>query len=408
MFEEKKMRITHVLLLITLFFNTYTLEAQEQSNIVFRVFIDAGSSSSKLHVFKITSPTTTDELPTIEDLSTEADKIKPGIANFVSKPEQVGQAIKPLFDKAAEEITQAGGDISQTPLYLYATAGMRFIPQAQQTAIYNNIQATLKEYKFKNTVTLTISGQQEGMFSWLTANYLLKELANTVEPEEMASNSPLSKGVMDLGGASTQITWQAKTANDIKDLITFTINQKSFTLFSHSFLGLGLDKARAGIYYFAQCYPAGYKIPETRIISAGFNWENCRSAILALLINLAPFEPSNKSVKEIVQPIRDNMDYLAISGYAFNFSFFTATTPELLKQNAQPPCNSWQNLKDYDKEHTPEALLGTFCFNATYIYTLLSDGYGFAPNSTRITPTDNIKGQSTAWPLGAALYSLYN
>jgi len=64
----------------------------------YAIFIDAGSTSSKLHIFSYDDSTV---MPNI----TEAfipESVKPGISSFMSHPELAGPSLKKLLDDATQ------------------------------------------------------------------------------------------------------------------------------------------------------------------------------------------------------------------------------------------------------------------------------------------------------------------
>ena len=95
------------------------------------------------------------------------------------------------------------------------------------------------------TFCLFVLGDEEGSFGWLTANYL----GGTFDISPGDSPRP-SVGAMDLGGASTQITFQPSS-----DILAgyFPIylglkEQVQYDLYTHSFLRFGQDQARLRLY----------------------------------------------------------------------------------------------------------------------------------------------------------------
>jgi len=82
---------------------------------------------------------------------------------------------------------------------------------------------------------------QEGVFGWAAANYA----AGTLDKHDPAQ----TVGVLELGGASSQVTFAPTSAEDIpKDLEQrVTLGGTQFTLYTHSFLGLGQEAAQEAL-----------------------------------------------------------------------------------------------------------------------------------------------------------------
>ena len=134
--------------------------------------------------------------------------------------------------------------MEQTPLVLKATAGLRLLSQESAESILENVRHVLSSnYSFRmndNSVSI-LDGDSEGIYAWITINYLLEKIDNLSE----------TVTVLDLGGGSTQITFSPSTT----DLIPYSedhltqknIDGKDLLLYTHSYLGFGLMSARKSI-----------------------------------------------------------------------------------------------------------------------------------------------------------------
>ena len=64
----------------------------------------------------------------------------------------------------------------ETPLYILATAGMRLLEREKQEAVLSNLRRGIKEnfsFYFPEGHLEIISGKQEGIYQWLSINYVL-------------------------------------------------------------------------------------------------------------------------------------------------------------------------------------------------------------------------------------------
>ena len=99
-----------------------------------------------------------------------------GISTYADKPSQVGEHLEPLLKFALRNVPKQSQ--SSTPLFLMATAGMRLLSPAQQTAILSSACAYTRE---RTPFILpdcdahfqVIDGRTEGMYGWIAINYLL-------------------------------------------------------------------------------------------------------------------------------------------------------------------------------------------------------------------------------------------
>ena len=168
--------------------------------------IDAGSSGSRLFVYELAQQ----QVKLIYPLTEEQKKESRGrplssIANHTD-------SVKVFL----QNMTQ-GYQAEDVPLYIMATAGMRLKPKAQADSIYALLeqQPMLNGYTIK--AAMTISGQYEGLYGWLAANYengLIGFAPSTTSETLTYLQQP--KGILEIGGASMQIAFNTTaTGNQI-------------------------------------------------------------------------------------------------------------------------------------------------------------------------------------------------
>ncbi|CAK7266168.1 Golgi apyrase [Sporothrix epigloea] len=224
------------------------------------VIIDAGSSGSRLHVYRWKDPSraiedaSKEELHNLPKIKTKwTKKIRPGISTFGETPARVGaDHLKELIDYALEIVPD--DMVADTPIFLMATAGMRFLPQLQQAALLRETCSYLSQHtSFSlpdcNQNILVISGETEGLFGWLAANYLLGGF--DYEKYQHGQNHP-TFGFLDMGGASAQIAFAPNSteatehADSLKliRLRTLDGDPSEYRVFTATWLGFGVNKAR--------------------------------------------------------------------------------------------------------------------------------------------------------------------
>jgi Golgi nucleoside diphosphatase len=134
-------------------------------------------------------------------------KIIPGLSTFSANPDAVTTYLKPLLDFAKAHIP-----VNKQPsalIYLLATGGMRLIPiQTRDKILQIACEFVSYNYLFSTklgckTQFLVISGELEGIFSWISLNYLYDRFENYVEDD-----LPSTFGLLEMGGASTQIAFE--------------------------------------------------------------------------------------------------------------------------------------------------------------------------------------------------------
>ena len=220
------------------------------------ILCDAGSTGTRLYVYSLppfgqhvsSNPT---DLP--YDMHAvqiqEGPKIKPGLS--AQTPATAGTYLLPAFEAALGMIPPEYH--ASTPVYVYATAGMRLLDAQLQTDIYDSLAEGLLShpdvvpFKVERENLGTIDGEDEGYFAALAVNYLggvigsdlvtlpaLPEKGSDGLPDrndldrnrrQLAwfgskkgsaqgsnnSNHRTLLGALDLGGASAQIVFDSST-----------------------------------------------------------------------------------------------------------------------------------------------------------------------------------------------------
>ncbi|KYK55862.1 Nucleoside phosphatase GDA1/CD39 [Drechmeria coniospora] len=230
-------------------------------NCQYGVIFDAGSSGTRVYVYKWKLPDSSARHASKPDQHTlprlklkKQKKIHPGVSFYAEDVAAVGpDHLKSLIDLALKEVPTS--KIPQTPVFLMATAGVRFLPQHQQTALlevicrYLQVNTRFKLPHCKSHVQV-ISGETEGLYGWVAANYLLGGFDH---PENHShGKGHHTYGFLDMGGASAQIAFAPNSteaerhANDLKLIRMRRLDGSSMVhrVFTATWLGFGANKAR--------------------------------------------------------------------------------------------------------------------------------------------------------------------
>ncbi|KAH8869437.1 Ectonucleoside triphosphate diphosphohydrolase 6 [Schistosoma japonicum] len=226
-------------------------------NYVYGVVFDAGSTGSRVHIFKlIYNPLDSSKPFTL--LDDNYHHIKPGLSSYAEKPEEAASSLTKLINIAETSLPR--GVCRDTPVMLRATAGLRLISSHKAENILKAVRHRLSQTCFKqlpNTVTI-MDGFYEGLYLWITLNFLNDRLSHRKVRQNKITEDSLTNtiGTLDLGGGSTQITFiptEVDTFNNAPSgFITYFDGQKhnikdnlsKQKIYSHSYLGLGLMSAR--------------------------------------------------------------------------------------------------------------------------------------------------------------------
>ncbi len=340
--------------------------------------VDAGSTGSRLHIYAYDLQ---DNNPAhINELFSK--KIQPGIATIERNSVSVHQYLTQLFAETPEK---------NMPVYFYATAGMRLLSHESQHAYYVAIKewfATQPEWRLMSAKTIT--GQEEGVYGWLAVNYGLGTLASPDKP---------LVGVMDMGGASTQITFPIQSTDEHSN-VEIDVYGRHIQLFVHSFLGLGQNELDHQYLDVANCFSENYQLPNGKLAHGDF--ASCVQET-SLLINAV------HHVDKTIQPVmRANP---VKTWYALGAISYLVQTPPLMLDNGQFTIKEIADWTDREfchqdwptlvAQHPKNEYLYTSCLNSSYFYALLVDGYGMEQEQgIHYIPKDQ---NGDDWTLGVVL-----
>ncbi|RDA85144.1 hypothetical protein CP532_1564 [Ophiocordyceps camponoti-leonardi (nom. inval.)] len=226
------------------------------------VIIDAGSSGTRIYVYKWLSPPVATQRASAEELRSlpklklkNSKKIHPGVSVYAEKATSVGpEHLESLVQLALDEVPAA--KIPDTPIFLLATAGVRFLAEQAQTAL---LQEICSYFQTKTSFYLpdckshiqVISGETEGLYGWIAANYLLGGFDHPAKHDHGQDHH--TYGFLDMGGASAQVafapnnTESEKHADDLKLVRMRRLDGSplEYRVFTASWLGFGANKARS-------------------------------------------------------------------------------------------------------------------------------------------------------------------
>jgi len=345
--------------------------------------IDAGSSGSRIHVYRWWPGA---PLPRVEEAWRL--KIEPGLSAFVGDAAAIAEHLTPLIEFALDRIAGEGGAPEGRPvLLLEATGGVRALEAPAREELLTAVRSYLETTPFEVGGVEVIDGRSEGLFGWITVNYLLGRLA---------ASHPTA-GALDLGGVSTQITFEPRPQDSEGSRAGLRLGDREWRLYARSYAGLGQELALEAAATPA-CYPPGYPLDAERVGRG--DYVECRREVLAFL---GPrVDPHQPAVAE---------ELYAFSGFYYAADFFgledgfslAALEAAGIDYCARP----WSEI---EREHRDRLAWDPYvprrCFTAAYLVALLHDGYGVALESERIHPVSSLAGQDVGWTLGALLFEL--
>lgn len=355
---------------------------------VYAIVLDAGSTGSRVLAFTFYENPLTKHLELVDELWEE---VKPGLSSFADDSDAGANTIQVLIDAALTLVPEK--QRKQTPVSLKATAGLRLLPAAKSAALISAVNEVLESSGFNNKGVEIMSELHEGLYGWVTVNYLMEQL----------NNPRKSYVALDLGGGSTQITFSPKYDETFQLTPSNFLHQVSvirqrMTIYSHSYLGLGLMAARNAI--FNHKADNSSVIP-TPCISASVTW-NYNNQESRLHPHLPSYETCMIQVIEMLDTLRvhqcDEVPTRKIA--AFSYFYDRAVDAGILQkgESAVVQVQDFLNAAEVACTQPTEPFL---CIDLVYISGLLHHGYKLSADA-KLGLYKQINGYSTSWALGAA------
>lgn len=219
--------------------------------IQYALMIDAGSTGSRIHVYRFNNCGPTPELENEIFEQTAKKEGGSGLSSYKEDAEGAAKSLDPLLEVAMNNVPSEYK--SCTPIAVKATAGLRLLGAEMSQKILEAVRNRLETvYPFpvvsreKGGVEI-MDGSDEGVYAWITTNYLLGKIGG---PDETPTAA-----IFDLGGGSTQIvfqpTFEQSKAGGMPEHLAegdhkyeLKFGGREFDLYQHSHLGYGLMSAR--------------------------------------------------------------------------------------------------------------------------------------------------------------------
>jgi guanosine-diphosphatase len=223
--------------------------------IQYALMIDAGSTGSRIHVYRFNNCGSTPELENEVFEQTKKKEGGSGLSSYKEDAQGAAQSLDPLMEVALQNVPEEYRRC--TPIAVKATAGLRLLGPELSANILEAVR-----YRLENTYPFPVvsrekggveimDGSDEGVYAWITTNYLLGKIGG---PDETPTAA-----IFDLGGGSTQIvfqpTFELSKAGGMPEHLAegdhkyeLKFGGREFELYQHSHLGYGLMSARESMH----------------------------------------------------------------------------------------------------------------------------------------------------------------
>ncbi|KAM3911827.1 ectonucleoside triphosphate diphosphohydrolase 8-like [Leptodactylus fuscus] len=402
---------------------------------------DAGSSHTSLFIYQW--PTDKENDTGVVSQTHVCDVDGPGISSYANDPPGAGKSLVHCLDEAMSIIPAEAQ--KATPAYLGATAGMRLLDLENRTAsnqVLAEVSRTISQYPIDFRGALIISGQEEGSYGWITINYLLESFMKySFSGHWIRPFSSKIYGALDLGGASTQISFIPKVnIEDPKEKAEFKLYGFPYTIYTHSFLCYGQNQALKQMLVQATkgkdltspvsipCYPKGYQetmtlkslydspctvklapstpLTQTFSVIGSGNANQCYETLKNIFNTTSCLGKPSCSFDGVYQPpVVGN--FFAFSAFFYTFDFLNLTSGQNLstvKSTVETYCaQDWTELQSvFPKERKDR--LRDYCASANYILSLLLYAYKFNDESwNSISFMKQAANTDIGWTLGYML-----
>ena len=395
------------------------------------VVFDCGSSGTRAAIYHWSGSDSSTITQFVPELANDEAllSVEPGISSFAADHanETRPAGAQPYFAKLLAQVARwvPGDSQGSTRVRALATAGMRLLSEEKQDSIWSYIRAAIEESSFdhQGSSSNTIGGEYEGIFNWLAVQFAL---------ESRAKRPVTAFGALDLGGASTQITFKPESGIILQNAYRLANNGAMTRLYSHSYMRHGQDQA---ILRYAQlmvddsaavavaipspCFFVGLNRTYTlncggasceRVLYGTGDFEGCRAATARML---------NRDYECLVEPCAAQGVYqppaYGVPFYASAAYYYTADGVGLMwgedekgiSTNQLAAAGQTYCSQPYSAVEANRFALET-CFSSAYIPSLL-DAFGIPPNDASVvTYVKKIGGMRVGWPLGAQIYFMTN
>ncbi|XP_060080898.1 ectonucleoside triphosphate diphosphohydrolase 8-like isoform X2 [Ylistrum balloti] len=386
----------------------------------FGVILDAGSTSTKVHVYTWKRKEQETTVPQITEV--QYQKYKPGVGAFADREHEMGDYLLPMFDFLTSNVPAQAHNT--TPVLFMATAGVRLLPESAAQSILRGVHlvmsnSSLNPFLYQERFVRILSGEEEGFLAWISANYLHGFFTDHRPLEE-------SFGIIEVGGGSCQVAFIPEVPI-YEDKMPVYIGGHTYEVYTHSYLSYGAQTMTSRIrnhlvrrnkHAIALVDPCMLIDDTYNLIAAdktvrivgGSNASECRNVLRHYLDRVPEYMCSPKpcTIGSVYGPPVGNRKFIAM-GVVYNTAKelgllkhgVTELVPSLMEARAEEFCKL-RLSEAYDQYGVDERWASSDCQNGLYAPMLL-EALGFKPNSTDIQTKTKAGGTKIGWSLGAML-----
>lgn len=367
---------------------------------------DAGSSGSRVYLYDVTTDAQGKVAVKTLGYYKGASPYSYPVTDAKFAADPVGY-FNHFLEKIEAAAPQTPDAQAKTPIYVYATAGVRMseapAPQDIIDDMRHGIRAaaadkgrTYPAIPNESVDTLTVA--DEAFNVWINDQYVSGKFDQAqLDPANMYA-------AIEMGGASTEVAVLTTQSSEFNK--TFTHLGQPYQVYSMGYDGSGQDKARDAMFKaysdnpaastaFAGCFPVGAPYPTTNPVLTGTgNFADCVAFIEAHPVN--NYDGQTPKAQQ----------YLLTSGFYFTFkalgianeAVLQKTTNTALAKAGTAFCA--KNWADLQAAYPGDTYLITYCFNSAFQHYFLNE-VNVAPDAALLS-VDKYNGKPMTWTLGVA------
>lgn len=394
----------------------------------YTVVIDCGSSGNRLYVYKVED----NLLVSVSNDCSDACRNDLPLASYLDKPEEAGDMINKLLAASYQYVPKHKQQT--TPLYIFATAGMRLLPADKTQVLWEAVDKSLDgvTYYFQDSHAKTMSGDVEGAYQWLTVYSLNHNMTITETTSQVVHKI---RGIMEMGGASLQVTFRP-TGDIMLNEFDLYVDGEAASLYSTSYLGFGSNQAMdrsmeallsAHPLSARQSDPCLFRGDEetrtmngSKVTFVGTSDPKACAALVAEILHrdyecvqqpcgiMGTYSPKLRLEGRIIA--LSSFFYTAYNLGLIGWNEIKAVAPKDFKAGAESVCkltkDELRRTPPYDEPYKNSKWdsMKSLCFMANFVAELL-DAFGFPPDDTHVLYMRKYEDEDFTWTRGAVLYN---
>ncbi|XP_022655350.1 nucleoside-diphosphatase uda-1-like [Varroa destructor] len=365
------------------------LVCSEGAQIRFSIIFNGGETVCGMHVYMLKWER---GLWTLAGVYFE--QIPTGLIFYAKVPRMAAKVLRPMLVNATREVPLSYHHI--TRLSLGATPALLTLDDDKADAILEAVRMLFygKHISpFKNGTADILNSTDRAFYLWVTISFLLNETFTR-------SNA----AALELGEETLQLAFVSTEPESGPSLKAYPVLDQRVNIYARTYSSLGLEAATRII---LKQDEHGYQSP---CVVPQFPFLSKYASLLTYETSITNYTECYKNCQDFVKKykvtVARDLDKRDI--FATSYFYELARQAGMISKDAVQGKFNLTSIEEYAKEacRVPIDKKDRLCFDLTYLYALLRDGFTLPINKT-IQITKEINGQEVDWTLGMALSQLY-